>query len=151
MGDLSDSKIRVIKANEVPWEESMAGPEETDPPGKEYTAAMSVDDKFSFGVWKRDVQRRHFERPYHEVAYIIEGEVEITDEDGEVHRGRPGRHPHHAPGQQGVLEEPEPGEEGVGDLRGGGRRPQPVHRPRRVLSRPRLGRRAAQAGRPPAA
>jgi uncharacterized cupin superfamily protein len=90
MGDLSDSKIRVIKANEVPWEESMAGPEETDPPGKEYTAAMSVDDKFSFGVWKRDVQRRHFERPYHEVAYIIEGEVEITDEDGEIIVAGPG-------------------------------------------------------------
>jgi uncharacterized cupin superfamily protein len=90
MGDLSDSKIRVIKASEVPWEESMAGPEETDPPGKEYTAAMSVDDKFSFGVWKRDVQRRHFERPYHEVAYIIEGEVEITDEDGEIIVAGPG-------------------------------------------------------------
>ena len=45
------------------WEEAMAGPEETDPPGKECTAAMSVDDKFSFGLWKRDVQRRHFERP----------------------------------------------------------------------------------------
>jgi uncharacterized cupin superfamily protein len=90
MGDLSDSKIRVIKADEVPWEESMAGSEEADPPGKEFTAAMSVDDKFSFGMWKRDVQRRHFERPYHEVAYIIEGEVEITDDDGEVHIAGPG-------------------------------------------------------------
>jgi uncharacterized cupin superfamily protein len=90
MGDLSDTRIRVIKADQVPWEESMAGPEETDPPGKEYTAAMSVDDKFSFGMWKRDVQRRHFERPYHEVAYIIEGEVEITDEEGELIVAGPG-------------------------------------------------------------
>ena len=51
---------------------------------------MSDDDKFSFGLWKRDVQRRHFERPYHEVAYIIEGEVEVTDDDGEVHVAGPG-------------------------------------------------------------
>ena len=90
MGDLSDTKIRVIKADEVIWEEAMAGSEETDPPGKECTAAMSMDDKFSFGLWKRDVQRRHFERPYHEVAYIIEGEVEVTDDDGEVHLAGPG-------------------------------------------------------------
>ena len=51
---------------------------------------MSADDKFSFGLWKRDVQRRHFERPYHEVAYIIEGEVEITDAEGDVHVAGPG-------------------------------------------------------------
>lgn len=90
MGDLSDTRIRVIKADEVIWEEAMANPEETDPPGQECTAAMSDDDKFSFGLWRRDVQRRHFERPYHEVAYIIEGEVEVTDDDGEVHVAGPG-------------------------------------------------------------
>jgi uncharacterized cupin superfamily protein len=90
MGDLSDTRIRVIKADEVIWEEAMAGSGETDPPGKEFTAAMSADDKFSFGLWKRDVQQRHFERPYHEVAYIIEGQVEVTDDDGEVHVAGPG-------------------------------------------------------------
>ncbi len=90
MGDLSDSKIRVIKADEVLWEEAMTSPEETDPPGQECTAAVSVDDKFSFGLWRRDVQRRHFERPYHEVAYIIEGEVELTDDDGELYVAGPG-------------------------------------------------------------
>ena len=90
MGDLSDSRIRVIKADEVLWEEAMTSPEETDPPGQEWTAAVSVDDKFSFGLWKRNVQRRHFERPYHEVAYIIEGEVELTDDDGELYVAGPG-------------------------------------------------------------
>ena len=90
MGDLSDTRIRVIKADEVIWEEAMAGSEEPDPPGKECTAAASMDDKFSFGLWKRDMQRRHFERSYHEVAYIIEGQVEITDDDGEVHVAGPG-------------------------------------------------------------
>jgi uncharacterized cupin superfamily protein len=90
MGDLSDTRIRVIKSEEVIWDEAMTNPEEADPPGQEYTCAMSADDKFSFGLWKRDVQRRHFERPYHEVAYIIEGEVEVTDDDGEVHVAGPG-------------------------------------------------------------
>ena len=90
MGDLSDTRIRVIKSDEVIWEEAMAGSEETDPPGQECTAAVSMDDKFSFGLWKRDVQRRHFERTYHEVAYIIEGQVEITDDEGEVHVAGPG-------------------------------------------------------------
>ena len=90
MGDLADTKIRVIKSDDVIWEEAMRYPEETDPPGQESTAAMSVDDKFSFGLWRRDVQRRHFERPYHEVAYIIEGQVEVTDDDGDVHVAGPG-------------------------------------------------------------
>ena len=90
MGDLRGTRIRVIKADEVIWEEAMTDPEETDPPGQECTAAMSADDKFSFGLWKRDVQQRHFERPYHEVSYIIEGQVEVTDDDGELHVAGPG-------------------------------------------------------------
>jgi uncharacterized cupin superfamily protein len=90
MGELSDTRIRLIKADEVIWEEAMVGPEEIDPPGQEVTAAVSMDDKFSFGLWKRDVQRRYFERPYHEIAYIIEGEVEVTDDDGELYVAGPG-------------------------------------------------------------
>ena len=143
MGDLSDTRIRVIKAGEVTWEEAMTGSEEADPPGQEFTAAMSADDKFSFGLWKRDVQRRHFERPYHEVAYIIEGEVEVTDDDGEVHVAGPGDILITPQGQQGLLEEPHAGEEGVGHLRRGRRRPQRVHRTRGVLSETAGG--AAQA------
>ena len=90
MGDLHDTRIRVIKPGDVSWEEAMRYPEETDPPGQEFVAAMSLDDKFSFGLWRRDVQRRYFERPYHEVAYIIEGEVEISDESGELYVAGPG-------------------------------------------------------------
>ena len=36
------------------------------------------------------MQRRHFERTYHEIAYIIEGQVEITEDDGEVMVAGPG-------------------------------------------------------------
>ena len=90
MSELNSAKIRVIKPEDVSWEEAMRYPEETDPPGQEFTAAVSVDDKFSFGFWQRDVQRRHFERPYHEVAFIIEGQVEVTDDGGEVVIAGPG-------------------------------------------------------------
>jgi len=69
----------------VQWEEAMAGADEIDPPGQEFTAATSDDDKFSFGLWRRETQNRRFERPYHEIAFILEGEVEITDDDGSVH------------------------------------------------------------------
>ena len=77
------TKIRVIKPGDILWEEAMRSSDELEPPGMEFTAMHSFDDKFSFGVWQRDRQSRHFERTYHESAYIIEGEVEITDEDGE--------------------------------------------------------------------
>ncbi|HSL96116.1 MAG TPA: cupin domain-containing protein [Thermoleophilia bacterium] len=90
MNDGIDTRIRVIKPEDITWDEAMRYAEETDPPGQEFTAARSADDKFSFGLWQRDVQRRHFERGYHEIAYILEGQVEVTDDDGEVHVAGPG-------------------------------------------------------------
>jgi len=84
------TKIRVIKPEDVVWEEAFHSSHELEEPGKEFTAAQSVDEKFSFGLWQRDEQSRHFERPHHEVAYIIEGEVEVTDDDGEVIIAGPG-------------------------------------------------------------
>jgi len=84
------TRIRVIKPQDITWEEAMRYPEETDPAGKEFTATQSMDDKFSTGLWQRDVQRRHFERQYHEIAFIIEGEVEVTDDDGNVVTAGPG-------------------------------------------------------------
>ena len=90
MSDAKDTRIRVVKPEDITWDEAMRYAEETDPPGQEYTAAKSMDEKFSFGLWRRDVQRRHFERDYYEIAYIIEGQVEVTDDDGEVVVAGPG-------------------------------------------------------------
>ena len=84
MSETRSTKIRVIRPEDVIWEEAMHSSDETETPGQEFTAARSVDDKFSFGLWQRAAQSRHFERFYHEIAYIIEGQVEITDDDGEV-------------------------------------------------------------------
>jgi uncharacterized cupin superfamily protein len=83
-------QIRVTKPADVHWSESARNPEETDPPGSEFTAAASPDQRFSVGYWQRDVQRRHFVRPYHEVALILEGEVEVELENGTVLRAGPG-------------------------------------------------------------
>jgi uncharacterized cupin superfamily protein len=85
-----DAKVRVVRPEDVRWEEAARYPEEKEPPGREFTAAKSEDEKFSFGFWQRDEQARHFERPYHEVAYILEGEVEVTQEDGTVVHAGPG-------------------------------------------------------------
>ena len=90
MAPARSRKVRVIKPEEVVWQEAFRSSQETEDPGQEFTAAESVDQKFSFGLWKRDRQSRHFERQYHEIAYIIEGEVEITDDDGEVVVAGPG-------------------------------------------------------------
>jgi uncharacterized cupin superfamily protein len=90
MPEARTMRVRVIKPGDVTWEEAAVYPEEHDPPGKEYTAAKSLDEKFSFGLWQRDVQRRYFERPYHEIAYIIEGQVEVTEDDGTVTIAGPG-------------------------------------------------------------
>ena len=90
MSEKRSIKIRVIKPEDVIWEESMHGADEQEAPGQEFTAAQSADDRFSFGLWHRDAQSQHFERPYHEIAYIIEGQVEITDDDGEVLIAGPG-------------------------------------------------------------
>ena len=90
MSPQRSTKVRVIRPKDVIWEEALRTAEETEAPGQEFTAARSVDDRFSFGLWRRDTQSRHFERPYHEIAYIIEGEVEITDDDGELLIAGPG-------------------------------------------------------------
>lgn len=83
-----DTTIRVVKPTDVVWSEASRGPEENDPAGSESTS-FEVGP-FSTGMWKRDVQRRPFVRPYHEVAFILEGEVEIVRDDGEVVRAGPG-------------------------------------------------------------
>jgi uncharacterized cupin superfamily protein len=90
MSDTHSTTIRVIKPEDVIWEEALQYADETEAPGQEFTAAHSVDDKFSFGLWRRDAQSRYFERPYHEIAYIIEGQVEITDDDGDLVVAGPG-------------------------------------------------------------
>lgn len=90
MADNVNPEIRVITTGDVRWCEAYRNDDEEEAPGCEFQAAESPDGKFSVGYWERDEQRRHFERPYHEVALILEGEVEIELDDGRVLRAGPG-------------------------------------------------------------
>jgi len=82
--------IRIVTAADTVWDEAFHGPDEAEAPGREFTAAVSPDQKFSAGWWERDEQRRPFVRAFHEVAIILEGEVEITLDDGTVLHACPG-------------------------------------------------------------
>ena len=88
--DERSNRIRVIKPQDVTWDEAMVYAEETAPPGQECVVAQSADERFSCGLWQRTVQDRDFERPYHEIAIIIEGKVEVSDDDGNLFVAGPG-------------------------------------------------------------
>lgn len=88
-----DPSIRVIPAgghDELDWAEIPTDPGETDPPGEEVVSFRSGDGSFAFGLWRRAPETGPMEPPYHEVAVLIEGEVELVEEDGTVHRAGPG-------------------------------------------------------------
>jgi uncharacterized cupin superfamily protein len=88
-----DRSIRVIKAGEhddLAWEEIPTEPGDPNPPGEEVVSFRAGDAMFSFGLWRRAPEAGPMEPPYHEVAVIIEGDVEVTEGDGTVHRVGPG-------------------------------------------------------------
>ena len=90
MRDSEKPPIRIVTSADTVWEEAFHGPDEAEAPGREFTVAVSPDQKFSAGWWERDEQRRSFVRAFHEVAIVLEGEVEITLDDGTVLHAGPG-------------------------------------------------------------
>ncbi|NLG65164.1 MAG: DUF861 domain-containing protein [Actinobacteria bacterium] len=89
---MSDStpQVKVIRAEDVVWEEIPPRPEENFPPGRQFAAASSPDGHFAVGYWEQDNLQRRMERPYHEIAYILSGHVEIELDDGTVLVAGPG-------------------------------------------------------------
>ena len=86
-----DPSIRVIRAGEdLPWQEIPTEPDDPAPPGEEVVSFRSGDELFSFGMWRRAPETGPMELAYHEIAVIIEGEVEIHEPDGTVHTVGPG-------------------------------------------------------------
>ena len=82
--------VRVIRSDDQQWDEVPRPQGDTAPPGEEFVAFRSADAAFSTGMWRRVPEEGPMELPYHEIAFIVEGEVEVTDEDGSVHRAGPG-------------------------------------------------------------
>jgi len=83
-----DTTIRTIGAaghDDLPWEQIPTAEGDPNPPGEEAVVFRSGDAAFSFGLWRRVPESGPMAPPYHEIAVIIEGEVEVTEEDGTVH------------------------------------------------------------------
>jgi uncharacterized protein len=90
-GSIGDTTMRVIGANDpVEWITLDNPPGDEHPPGQEWYAWRNPDAKFSTGVWRRDPETGTFDREYHEVACLIDGDVEIETEDGRVLGAGPG-------------------------------------------------------------
>jgi len=88
-----DTSIRIVKADEhdgLAWEEISTEAGDQNEPGSEVVSFRSGDGAFSFGLWRRIPETGPMEPPYHEIAVLIEGEVELIEPDGTVHRARPG-------------------------------------------------------------
>jgi uncharacterized cupin superfamily protein len=86
--------IRVIRGDQhesLDWQE-VPRPEGDDAPaGEETVAFRSADGKSVIGFWRRDPEEGPMVLDaYHEIAFILEGQVEVTDDDGTVHRAGPG-------------------------------------------------------------
>jgi hypothetical protein len=91
MAEATEPRVRVVKADDdLDWDVIPTEPGDPNPPGEETVVFRSGDARFSFGMWRRVPETGPMEPPYHEIAVIIEGEVEVTDADGTVHRAGPG-------------------------------------------------------------
>jgi uncharacterized cupin superfamily protein len=91
MGEHHEMRVRVIKADaELDWREIPVPPDDPSPPGEEVVLFRAQDERFSVGLWRRAPEEGPMEPPYHEMAIVLEGEVELTLEDGTVLRAGPG-------------------------------------------------------------
>ena len=83
--------IGVTKSDaDLSWREVPRPEGDDTPPGEDVQLFESRDGRFTAGLWRRPVREGAMTRPFHEVSVIIDGIVEITDQDGTVHRAEPG-------------------------------------------------------------
>lgn len=74
------------------WTEVPRPEGDTAPPGEEVVVFRSGDGRFVTGFWRRGPETGPMELDdYHEIAYILEGEITVTDlTTGSVHEVGPG-------------------------------------------------------------
>ena len=91
MGEHHEMRVRVVKADAVHDWRGIPVPEgDAAPPGEEVVLFRATDGRFSVGHWRRAPEEGPMESPYHEIAILLEGEVELTLDDGTVLRAGPG-------------------------------------------------------------
>ena len=85
-------QITVVRGGApLDWGEIPQEPDNPRPPAFETVEHRSGDGKFAVGFWRRDPEEGPMElTEFHEVMFIIEGEIEITTQDGTVHQVGPG-------------------------------------------------------------
>jgi uncharacterized protein len=83
--------IRVVRSAERGgWTPLVDPPGEAGTGGAETTAFTSADGRLTVGLWSREPDTWSFERPYDEVALILDGRAEMQGDDGRVHGLVPG-------------------------------------------------------------
>jgi uncharacterized protein len=83
--------IQVVRSSErAGWTPLVDPPGEAGTGGAETTAFTSGDGRLTVGLWTREPDTWRFERPYDEVALILEGSAEMEGDDGRVHSLSPG-------------------------------------------------------------
>ena len=91
MGEHHEMRVRVVKADAAhDWQEIPVPEGDAAPPGEEVVLCRATDGRFSVGLWRRAPEEGPMELPYHEMAVLLEGEVELTLDDGTVLRAGPG-------------------------------------------------------------
>ena len=125
---MSGSSIKVVRSSERgSWTPLVDPPGEAGTGGAETTAFTSVDGAFTVGLWTREPDTWSFERPYDEVALILEGSAEMEADDGTVHAARARHRRRDAERREGDVADRRDPHEVLRDRRGrnGRRHPDP--------------------------
>ncbi len=88
-----DTRIRTIDANaeHLTWTQIPTEPGDPTPPGEEAVVFRSLDGQAAVGLWRRAPETGPMDlRDYHEVACLLQGEVDVAIDGGGVLNVGPG-------------------------------------------------------------
>lgn len=89
--DEEDPHPFVIKGEgPLDWQEVPRPEGDTAPPGEEAAVWRSGDSQFVCGFWRRVPEEGDMKPPYHELAYVLEGNVRLSEPTGTTHDAGPG-------------------------------------------------------------
>jgi hypothetical protein len=81
------NEMNIVRSNDrTSWTQLQDPPGAIPSGGREKEVFTSGDGKFTCGMWERDPDTWSFERPYDEVAYILEGLADVETADGRTLR-----------------------------------------------------------------
>lgn len=88
---MHDTTIRVVSSNERgDWNPLVDPPGQIPSGGRDLDVFSSAGGTLTTGFWEREPDTWSFERPYDEVALILEGDADIVTDDGRTLTVGPG-------------------------------------------------------------